>query len=478
MLLGLQTATTTPRNATALRNVVSSEAAPLRLDNPGVVRLVHSGLASKVIVAAIRAAPAVDFDLAPAALEALQRQRVPDVVSAAMLDRARNDAFRAAAAAVREQRSAERQAADATTATPEAMNPIRLGQEAAQAMAELEVVGVDGRIMVRLPALALNPDGEFVTSHPEAFEGRAVRLRVADGSIYDSVTLVDRDLRRSIAVVRIKTEGLVTPLPGETGTLTAGHRLWVWDVGARQLQPVRFQAWTMAGLQGNSEVGYRLLALSGTSVPEGGPLLNDAGDVLGVVQVPPFGVHLQPVTAGLGSQSPGTVTLFAMPIEDIAPLLHSRAGRQLPAAPALAMAPVPAPWAGWLDALRRSKTIFVWDRTRAGWGGRAEAEVLRHGPWRIVPDPDEADLWLQLSEFRRGSLRGESLQVYERSHRRLLWSADALRLPWRRSTARRLVDHLLASVPPVTVAPAGPENLSPAGRLRAPFPRSGLTQKP
>jgi len=477
VLLGTQHATTAPRNAAALRNVAPSEAAPLRLDNPGVVRLVHSGLASKVIVAAIRAAPVVDFDLAPAALEALQRQRVPDVVSAAMLDRARSEAIRAAAAAVREERRAGRQAANAT-AIPETMNPTRLGHLAAQAMAELEVVGGDGRIMVRLPALALNPNGEFVTSHPEAFEGRAVRLRVANGSIYDSVMLVDRDLRRSIAVVRIKTEGLVTPLPGETGTLTPGHRLWVWDAGARQLQPVRFQTWTMAGQPGNSEVGYRLLALSGTSVPEGAPLLNDAGDVLGVVQVPPLGVQLQPVTAGLGAQSPGTATLFAIPIEDIAPFLHSRAGRQLPAAPALALTPVPAPWAGWLDALRRAKTIFVWDRTRAGWGGRAEAEVLRHGPWRIVPDPDEADLWLQLSEFRRGTLRGESLQVYERSHRRLLWSADALSLPWRRSTARRLVDQLLASVPPVAVAPAAPEDLVPAGRLRAPFPRSGLTQKP
>jgi len=479
-ICGAQQAGPDRKTVAVLRNDAAAESAPLRLDNQGVLRLVQGGLAPRVVVAAIRAAAAAQFDLSPSALESLQHRRVPDVVTAAMLDRQHRDASQAARESVRSDRRAPRQAAVLRkhSVTPVASPAAPPQQLVANAMADLEVVGSDGRIMLRLPALALHQDGQFITTHPEAFEGRAVRLTLANGSVYDSVVLVDRDLRRGVAVVRIKTEGLEVLPRGETNALTSESRLWVWDATEQRLQSAVFQSWTLATESDNPRAGYRLMTMACTGVNEGSPVLNAAGELVGIVQTPGLGVRLQPAPAsGTGPESPGAPVLFALPIEDVTPLLHARAGRALPPAPTLALMPVPAPWAGWLDALQRAKTIFVWDRTRAGWGGRAEAEVLRHGPWRIVPDPDEADLWLQLSEFKRGTMHGESLQVYERAHRRLVWSGDALRLPWRRSAARRLAEHLLESIPRTASTKAESGELPVAGRLRAPFPRNGLDQK-
>jgi hypothetical protein len=258
------------------------------------------------------------------------------------------------------------------------------------------------------------------------------------GDVFDQAAIVDTDPRRHVSVLRVNASGMPALSVDHSGTLTAQTPVYVVDAvpGAAELLTGVTEAPIDASLVSGAGSGYHLIpiqidGLQITAPTAGRPVLNRNGKLVGMVM---------PWLWRGG--------LVALPVDELRGMLRDRLGRMLARAwPATAPVPAAAPPpADPLQRLRAAQFVYVFDRTRGGLDARADDELRKSPHWRVVEDPGHADLWLDITASGKGLERSETLEVFDRFSRVLLWSRSTHVAPLRRSAIRRLIDQLIATV--------------------------------
>jgi hypothetical protein len=153
----------------------------------------------------------------------------------------------------------------------------------------------------------VDPNGLIVTNYHVIHGARALQIKMKDGEIYDRVDVVDFDVRRDLAVLKIRAfKSLPSAKLGDSGRLEVGE-----DVVAIG-NPKGLEHTVSAGMISafRQAEGYRLLQISVPISPgsSGGPLFNMSGEVVGIT------------SAGVVAEGAQNLN-FAVPIDYVRPLL-------------------------------------------------------------------------------------------------------------------------------------------------------------
>lgn len=154
----------------------------------------------------------------------------------------------------------------------------------------------------------IQSDGVIVTNHHVIDGAFSASVRVSNGDIFDSVTLLESDKRRDLVVLKVRALKLPTCPLGDSDTADVGQH--VIAIG----NPIGLSQTVSDGIVSalRQMQGYRVIQLTApiSEGSSGGPLLNDLGDVIGVT------------TAGYDE---GQNLNIAVPINYVKPLITSLA---------------------------------------------------------------------------------------------------------------------------------------------------------
>jgi S1-C subfamily serine protease len=153
-------------------------------------------------------------------------------------------------------------------------------------------------------------DGVILTAYHLVENAAALMIKTNDGEIYDRVEVLDYDIRRDLVALKLRPFAPLSPL-----RLAAEDQLTLGDDVAALGNPQGLENTVSSGiLSGNRQAeGYRLIQTTAPISPgsSGGPLLNMAGEVIGLV------------TANLPGERNQNLN-FAVPVAYIRPLLSNR----------------------------------------------------------------------------------------------------------------------------------------------------------
>jgi len=159
--------------------------------------------------------------------------------------------------------------------------PIKPGPpEVLPSVMELRIAFPDGRTATGTGFLALK-DGLAVTALHQVRNAKSVTARFSNGEEFECVGLVDADERRNVALLRIRLFGRPVLALTALEPVAASK---VWFASARSEGFGVAEATMQAPIV---EGGVKYLPFTSSISPEtsGGPLLNAAGEVLGVVAI-------------------------------------------------------------------------------------------------------------------------------------------------------------------------------------------------
>jgi S1-C subfamily serine protease len=149
-------------------------------------------------------------------------------------------------------------------------------------------------------------DGIVVTNHHVIDGAFTVSVSVSTGDIFDDPVVLDSDVRRDLAVLKVKALKLPTCRIGDSDSVEIGQH--VIAIG----NPKGLSQTVSDGIVSavRQSTGYRMLQLTApiSHGSSGGPLLNDRGEVIGVT------------TAGYEE---GQNLNFAVPINYVKPMFTS-----------------------------------------------------------------------------------------------------------------------------------------------------------
>lgn len=405
--------------------------------NQDVIHLVRSGLSSGVVSARLRTVPCVRFDLSVTSLQAMQKQGIPPSVLIAMIE------------AEKRQDDAVPSQKAAGSAAPEELppwTPAQIDHAGHRALLSVAAWDENGAPLPLGDGVWVSPTGLILSFGAIDARVHSLRVRSVDGDVYDQAAVVNTDPRRQVSVLRVNASGMPALAVHASGTLSAGAPVYLVDAvpDAAQLLTGVTESPIDASLVKGAGSGYHLIpihmdgftaglndGLNAHPPIAGRPVLNRRGELVGLLM--PW------LWRG---------ELVALPVEELRGLLRDRLGRMLARAwPSTQPTPVAVPPpTNPVQRMRAAQFVYVFDRTRGGLDARADDELRKAPHWRVVEDSRQADLWLDITASGKGMGRSETLEVFDRFSRVLLWSRTAHVLPMRRSAIRRLIDQLIATV--------------------------------
>src|SRR5579871_1937185 len=114
--------------------------------------------------------------------------------------------------------------------SPKALNPAEISKRAAAATVGIQCVS-DGKAGTKAGTLdtsgfLVSDNGEIVTSLRSIVLCSQIAVRLPGGDVYDSVSVLDMDLRRDLVILRVKAASLPTLPLGDSNTLEIGQTLY------------------------------------------------------------------------------------------------------------------------------------------------------------------------------------------------------------------------------------------------------------
>jgi len=124
-------------------------------------------------------------------------------------------------------------------------------------------------------------DGRILTNHHVIRDAREIRVKLANGDMYDHVKILGTDERRDLAVIQIAGFDLPALALGNSDSVRIGHPVVL--IGS----PLGLENTVSTGIvsgRRQEPAGYQLIQLSAPASvgSSGGPVLSQTGDVIGV----------------------------------------------------------------------------------------------------------------------------------------------------------------------------------------------------
>lgn len=167
----------------------------------------------------------------------------------------------------------------ATPAAAQDVSPREIADAALPAVVLVTAL-VDGEEIGQGSGFVVSEDGRVVTNRHVIEGADALRVQLRTGEIYDRVYFISADERHDLAILRVPAAGLKTLRLGDDRTAEIGDRVYV--VG----NPMGLEGTFSDGLVSARRMidGVAYIQISAPISPgsSGGPVLNDAGEVIGV----------------------------------------------------------------------------------------------------------------------------------------------------------------------------------------------------
>jgi len=255
-----------------------------------------------------------------------------------------------------------------------------------------------GRLNSIATGVVISKDGVILTALHAVKGAAEVQVRMANGDVFDKVTLLGTDERRDVAALKISAGGLPTLSAGSTAMLSQGDPVYAvtnadgltWSATEGILSAVR-----PADEVPGAGSGFRLLQFTAPVAPgaSGGALVDRSGALIGII------------TGGNG------VAAFAVPIENLLGLpdsgfhiaLGSGAALRMPAQEAATVPQSSAAIASSdpKEILKNAKTIYIHSKTSFLTVDTLDRALLLEKNWgklglTIVGDARVADLLIEI----------------------------------------------------------------------------------
>ncbi|MGD0199199.1 MAG: trypsin-like peptidase domain-containing protein [Bryobacteraceae bacterium] len=162
----------------------------------------------------------------------------------------------------------------------------------------------NGNFLGQGTGFVVAPDGLIATNFHVVDGAYAASVILANGDIYDAVFVADADRRKDLVLIKIKALNLRPAKLGDSDAIQIGQH--VVTVGNPSGLAGSVSDGIMSGVR--QLVGMKILQITAPISPgsSGGPLLNDAGEVIGVTQATLAGQNLN----------------FAVPVNYLKPLIN------------------------------------------------------------------------------------------------------------------------------------------------------------
>jgi S1-C subfamily serine protease len=159
--------------------------------------------------------------------------------------------------------------------------------------------------------VVLRADGVIATNLHVIADAVSARIQLANGDVYDDVSVLDTDERRDIAILRVKAINLPALAVADSDTVKIGATVYV--IGAPRGLTGSLSSGIVSSLRSASEVsptltGFRVIQFTAPISPgsSGGPLFDESGKLLGLV---------------FASRVDGQNINLAIPVNYVAPLV-------------------------------------------------------------------------------------------------------------------------------------------------------------
>lgn len=155
----------------------------------------------------------------------------------------------------------------------------KLAQKAVPAVVRIDVhTARDSR---QGSGFLVDPSGVILTNYHVIRDAQSARVKLADGDVYDHVSVLAMDQRRDIAVLRVDGYGLPTLSLGNSDSVHVGAPLIV--IGS----PLGLENTVSTGIVSGHRkepAGYQLIQITAPASPgsSGGPVLSLDGTVIGI----------------------------------------------------------------------------------------------------------------------------------------------------------------------------------------------------
>jgi hypothetical protein len=128
----------------------------------------------------------------------------------------------------------------------------------------------------------LDRNGTIVTNLHVVRGETSVSVKLANGDIYDDVTVVDVDVRKDLVILKIKAFGLTTVPLGNSDQVSVGDRVVL--IGSPQGLDRTVSDGLISALR-DTGLGLRLIQTDAAASPgsSGGGLFNDVGQLIGIL---------------------------------------------------------------------------------------------------------------------------------------------------------------------------------------------------
>ena len=131
----------------------------------------------------------------------------------------------------------------------------------------------------------INPNGTIATAYHVIQDAKQVGIKTTSGEIFDNVTLLARDERRDVAILKVPGFEMPTVGLGNSNEVRPGQRIFVIGnpLGTERLQATITDG-IVSGIRDFGE-GYKVVQITAAISPgnSGGPLLDEKGNAIGVV---------------------------------------------------------------------------------------------------------------------------------------------------------------------------------------------------
>ncbi len=169
-------------------------------------------------------------------------------------------------------------AADKKKPHTKPLRPAEILSRISPALVKIDCVGQDRKITPAGSGFLISDRGQILTDLHVLYPCYSVQVRLANGDVYDSVSFMDADVRKDIALIRIKAVSTPYLTLGDSNDAEAGRPAFaILNTASNSIEQM-----TIGGLRQMN--GYKLVEMSAPSGPpdSGAPVLDDRGSVIAI----------------------------------------------------------------------------------------------------------------------------------------------------------------------------------------------------
>jgi len=163
---------------------------------------------------------------------------------------------------------------------PKPLSATEVFRRSVSAIVAIDCLGANNAKIGTASGFLVADNGKILTNLHVIQQCQSLTVRLSNGDAYDSANVIDVDVRKDIALIRIKAVSLPVLALGDSNAIQVGEA--VYSIGNPSGLQNTLQQGLVSGFR--ERTGYRVVQVSASINPgnSGGPVLDDQGNVIAI----------------------------------------------------------------------------------------------------------------------------------------------------------------------------------------------------